>query len=189
MKTEADKRRLTILVSVGALLLVGLLAFNMMGDDESPSSTVQPGASKSTTKEKAPAAAPTPEDPVATVDVGLVRDPFEPPFTETPVTPGETSTTTTPSGNGSATTTPPDNSSPNPVEQNPAPANAVALIAITDVNGVKTAQVRVGITTYTVVAGDTFATSFKVLSLTDTCGQFLYGDSPFSLCVGEQVLK
>ena len=42
---------------------------------------------------------------------------------------------------------------------------------------------------YTVAAGQVFATSYKVVSLSGTCGQFLYGDSPFSLCEGEQVIK
>jgi hypothetical protein len=41
----------------------------------------------------------------------------------------------------------------------------------------------------TFTAGQTFATSYKVVSLSGTCGQFLFGDSPFSLCEGEQVIK
>ena len=52
------------------------------------------------------------------------------------------------------------------------------------------ARVQVGSTVYTVAAGQTFATSYKVVSPRPApCGQFLYGDSPFSLCEGEQVIK
>jgi hypothetical protein len=37
--------------------------------------------------------------------------------------------------------------------------------------------------------GDTFATSYKVVSLNEPCGQFLFGDSPFQLCEGEETIK
>jgi hypothetical protein len=40
-----------------------------------------------------------------------------------------------------------------------------------------------------VAAGQTFAGSYKVVSLSGTCGQFLYGDSPFPLCENEQITK
>jgi hypothetical protein len=49
----------------------------------------------------------------------------------------------------------------------------------------------VGSTVYTVTEGQTFATSYQVVSLdvAEGCGEFLFGDAPFSLCVGEQVIK
>jgi hypothetical protein len=40
-----------------------------------------------------------------------------------------------------------------------------------------------------VAAGQVFATSYKVVSISGTCGQFLYADSPFTLCQGQQVIK
>ena len=45
---------------------------------------------------------------------------------------------------------------------------------------------------YTVVAGQTFgpANNYKLVAFTsDTCANFTYADSPFSLCTGEQVMK
>ena len=51
------------------------------------------------------------------------------------------------------------------------------------------ANVKVGSTVYTVGEGDTFATSFKVVSLDASCGVFLFGDSRFTLCAGQEVLK
>ena len=51
------------------------------------------------------------------------------------------------------------------------------------------AACRSGRPQYTVAAGQVFATNYKVVSLSGTCGQFLFGDSPFSLCKGEQVIK
>jgi len=51
------------------------------------------------------------------------------------------------------------------------------------------AHVRVGSTVYDVGVGDTFAVSYKVLSLTKPCGQFLFGDSSFQLCAGEEPVQ
>jgi hypothetical protein len=51
------------------------------------------------------------------------------------------------------------------------------------------ANVKVGSTVYKVGAGDTFADSFKVVSLDGSCGNFLFGDNQFSLCAGQEILK
>ena len=51
------------------------------------------------------------------------------------------------------------------------------------------ASVQVGPTAYTAAPGQTFATSYKLVSVSGNCGQLLYGDSPFNLCVGEHVVK
>jgi hypothetical protein len=53
------------------------------------------------------------------------------------------------------------------------------------------ANVRVDSTAYKVGEGDQFATSYKVVSLSESegCGQFLFGDEPFRLCQGEEVIK
>jgi len=46
-------------------------------------------------------------------------------------------------------------------------------------------------TVYEVGEGASFATSYKVvtLSVADGCGQLLYGDDRFRLCEGEELLK
>ena len=64
----------------------------------------------------------------------------------------------------------------------------VVFVAMTDTGG-DVAVVRVSGTDYTVGVGDTFAGSYQVVSLTDTGGTFLFGDSPFTLAVGEEILK
>ena len=98
---------------------------------------------------------------------------------------GDYPTTTTPGTSGSTTTTTitPSN--------NPVPSQTVTLIDVfRDSNGVVQARVQVGSTVYTVTEGDTFANdTYRVVSLDAPCGQFLFGDSPFTLCVGEQTLK
>jgi hypothetical protein len=66
----------------------------------------------------------------------------------------------------------------------------VSLTAITTLgDGSRQAVVRVSGTDYTVGVGETFAGSYQVVTLTDTGGTFLFGDSPFALAVGEEILK
>jgi hypothetical protein len=55
--------------------------------------------------------------------------------------------------------------------------------------GRRVANVRVGSTVYKVGDGDTFATSFRVVSLDANCGVFLFGDNRFTLCAGQEILK
>jgi hypothetical protein len=67
---------------------------------------------------------------------------------------------------------------------------AVSLISVTTLaDDTRQAVVRVAGTDYTVGVGETFAGSYQVVSLTDTGGTFLFGDSPFTLAVGEEILK
>ena len=66
----------------------------------------------------------------------------------------------------------------------------VSLQSVTTLgDGSRQAVVRVAGTDYTVGVGDTFAGSYQVVTLTDTGGTFLFGDSPFTLAVGEEILK
>ena len=51
------------------------------------------------------------------------------------------------------------------------------------------AVVEVDGETSTVGVGDTFATNFKVVSLSETGGVFTFGDSAFTLAVGQSILK
>jgi hypothetical protein len=44
------------------------------------------------------------------------------------------------------------------------------------------AQVEVDGTVYTVGEGDTFASTFKLVTISGNCASFLNGDSSFSLC-------
>jgi hypothetical protein len=76
--------------------------------------------------------------------------------------------------------------------ENPTPTKGqtVAVLGIfADSSGKPRAHVRVRSTVYNVGAGDTFAVSYEVVSLKDRCGQFLFGDSTFQLCAGEETIK
>ena len=66
----------------------------------------------------------------------------------------------------------------------------VSLISVTTLgDGTRQAVIRVAGTDYTAGVGETFAGSYQVVTLTDTGGTFLFGDSPFALAVGEEILK
>ncbi len=68
-------------------------------------------------------------------------------------------------------------------------ATTITLKAIREVSGVLRATVVVGTVSYDVGVGDTFAVSYKVISLTTTKGVFTFGDSAFELSIGQQILK
>jgi hypothetical protein len=194
---KSSNRRVTIILIVGGVFVVLLFAFNLMrgggggdggGDQPSaippPITTAESAAGAGTTATSAP---PAPTLPNGQFDVFATRNPFEPAVQVTDDTSGS-GTGTTPDTSG-GTTTPSDTTPPATGSPEPSAGTTVALIDVFDQAGVTMARVQVGSTVYTVAAGQTFATSYKVVSLSGTCGQFLFGDSPFSLCEGEQVIK
>ena len=113
------------------------------------------------------------------IQVAQPRDPFAPLTSEPPVTsstlPGQT-TTTEP---GATTTT----------EGFDPEETRVVLLEIREEGGVDKAVLTVDGVTYVVAVGETFADNFKVVSLSDDSGVFLYGDSAFTLAVGQAILK
>ena len=199
--TKANNKRITIMLVVGGVFIALLAVFNLMsggGDGGGPDDTasVPPpattpegvvGAETGTTTTTAPA--PAPDLPNGEFDVFVTRNPFEPAVQITNDVEETIPTDTGETDPGTVTPTPSDTTPPATGSPNPSTGTAVALIDVFDQAGVVMARVQVGSTVYTVAAGQTFATSYKVVSLSGTCGQFLYGDSPFSLCEGEQVIK
>lgn len=113
--------------------------------------------------------------------VSQPRDPFRPLTSEPPATtstlPGQTTTTTSPEG----TTTTTEGFEPQETR--------VVLLEIREEAGLRKAVLTVDGTTYTVGVGETFAGSFKVVSLAESSGVFQYGDSAFTLAVGQAILK
>jgi hypothetical protein len=105
----------------------------------------------------------------------------------TGTTSGTTSSGTTSSGtvSGAGTTSAGGTSS------EPRQSQRVSLLDIFVEGGQVKANVKVNDTVYKVTAGQVFATSYKATSLSqsDGCGRFLFGDEPFRLCKGEEVLK
>lgn len=73
----------------------------------------------------------------------------------------------------------------------PRRGSRVALLDVFTAAGETVANVRVNDTVYKVSEGEVFATSFKVVSLSqaDRCGRFVFGDDSFRLCRNEETLK
>ncbi|MEE9297933.1 MAG: hypothetical protein V3V29_02710 [Acidimicrobiia bacterium] len=128
--------------------------------------------------------------------VSQPRDPFKPLIVtgDTSVTtvPGATTTTvpgaTTTTVPGATTTTVPGATTTTTLGDTPAGVRVV-LLEVRDESGLLVAVVEVDGETYTVSVGDTFADRFKVVSLTETGGVFTFGDSAFTLSVGQSILK
>ena len=213
--SAAPKSRLPLILAIGAAAILVLLLLNVLGggDDDSggedegsfPTTTVGGGAATTTTT--APGTAPT-----ETFEVFTTKNPFLPlrstgaatggtsgttsggttgtggttsGGTTGGTTGGGTTATTSRSGGTTATTT----RSSGSVE--PRRSDRVALIDVFAENGRVVANVRVNDTVHKVAQGETFAGSYRVLSLSqaDDCGRFMFGDDTFRLCRGEETLK
>lgn len=199
MASPTDNRRLTIMLAIGGVAIALFAAYSLFsggggGSDGaiSPPATQAAdsggghGGDQATPTTTAPG---TPTIPNGEFDVFATRNPFEPAIEVTPI--DTTTADTTPTDGTSVDTTPTGGTSVDttPASQDPSAGTTVAVIDVFDQSGTTVAVVQVGSTQYTVAAGQVFATNYKVVSINGACGQFLYGDSPFSLCKGEQVIK
>jgi hypothetical protein len=110
---------------------------------------------------------------VDNAQISQPRDPFRPLITEDSPVFGQPGVGGTPGGAGDGFT----------------PTTTIALTEIRDVGGVLRATVTVNGDTYDVGVGETFAGSYRVVSLTEDTGVFMFGDNAFQLTVGQQILK
>ncbi len=199
-----ERRRLMILGSLMGLLIAVFVAKTFFVDNtesaKAPSvadNPFEPRLNATSTTRKTPPKttkttrpAKTPTTP-STFQVYGTKNPFEPVIqieSDTTTTSRPSATTTTGAGSGSTTTTiAPSN--------NPGPGQTVTLIDVyRNAAGATKAHVQVGSVVYDVAEGATFAGgAYRVVSLDmsggKSCGQFLYGDSAFRLCQGQQTLK
>jgi hypothetical protein len=186
-------RRTKILLGVLVVLAAAFLGQRVVGGGGggggTPSAAVPQLTTPTTAHGGTPAAVPT-----ESFDVYATRDPFEPviqapPPTTVPPTTVPGGIVTDPVTGAPVTTAPPSGSLP---LTESAPAQHVSVLDVfVDQDAVTRARVQVGLTQYTVQTGQTFGTSFRVVSLDEPsgCGQFLYGDAPFQLCEGESATK
>ena len=156
-----------IIIGLGMLVLVGIAFILFGGSSDPPIPRTSPRASASPS--------PTSTLPV-TSPVFEGKDPFEPlvapssaPASGGTPTPGPSGG---PSGGGTS-----------------GQSNRVTLIDVFTQDGERQATVDVDGTEYTVHPGDTFATNYRLLSLTSSCGNFVFGDERFTLCIGQEVRK
>lgn len=201
MASGPNNRNLTVILAIGGVVIALFAAYSLFkGGGGSGPSTLAPSSTQ--TADAGPHGGDQtipstttpgqPELPNGQFDVFATRNPFEP---AVEVTPTQTDTGT---GTIGGTPTPTDttpaagtDTTPTtaPASVNPSAGTTVAVIDVFPQGTTTAAVVQVGSNQYTVVAGQVFATSYKVVSLSGTCGQFMFGDSPFSLCEGQQVIK
>ena len=199
MAGEAPKvsKPFIVIAGIGVLVIVAFLAMKVLGggggggsdsaSSPSTAATAGAGAPAASTTTTVPGAPSTPNQ---SFDVFTTKDPFQPLVTDSASTSFDQATTNTtapPVDNSTGVTAPPTI----PQAQAPAAGTPVSVLEVTSATGTTVARVQVGSTVYTVAVGETFATSYRVVSLDagTGCGQFQYGDTPFELCVGPQTLK
>lgn len=169
MKGMDSRQRLLLIIGVVVVLFAGIY-FLFLRDTGGPEPFTAPTPGPRSTR--APRATPTPSPTGApeVFDGFGGKDPFQPLVGD--------------GGGGTPTAQP----SPGPTG-GPTGGQRVELLDIYTQSGTRYATVEVNQQQYTVKAGDTFAGSYRVLSLTASCGTFSFGDERFTLCVGQEVLK
>ena len=200
-----DRRRLMLFVGLGVAALVVVLVLLKVasgggGGEGVSSSTTQPVArtpGATTTTTTAPGS-------TETFEVFTTKNPFLPLRSPggaagagaSPAAAGTAGGTTAggTAGTAGGTTTggtPAGGSSGAGGSSEPRRGARVSLQDVFVEGGKVKANVRVNDTVHKVAAGEVFATNFKVVSLSqaDRCGRFVFGDDPFRLCKGEQLLK
>lgn len=192
--TRADRRRRgrqhrtrTVLTVVAVLL--GVLTVYQLGfrSDDGPKAATAtvPAVSAKGSDTTTTTVPQEPSLPNSSFEELSVRDPFEPVGDSGSVEPVDTTSTTAATSSETVSTTP--TTSP---AQNPSGSQEISVLDVYQVNGVTTARVRVGGSDYTVVAGQTFATDYKLVQFTDAkCADFVHGSYTFNLCAGEQSNK
>ena len=168
-----EHRRAVIMGGIGGAAILAMLVFRLLGGGAESSEPYQgavsavPTTPVPSTTVTVPTAVVPPSPPV---DPALLRDPFCP-LVAAPATPG---------------------SAPVACSRQPVPAGrqAVGLHDVFVEGDVRLARMHVGQFTFSNLhEGDTFADSFRVVSLSERCGEFDSAGQPFSLCEGEEVFK
>jgi hypothetical protein len=95
-------------------------------------------------------------------------------------------TTTGTSGTGTSSSPSPQGGTTSGTQQ---PSTSGASVTLKEIIGSDKAVVVVSGQTYTVAVGETFAGNYKLTRIAGSCASFLQGDSPFTLCTGQTVLK
>lgn len=199
-----------LLIGLGAVVVLALVWLLVLGprltggDDDLATPIVTPNRTA-----PAPAPSPAPGDDLypETTEVFAARDPFDqlvaaaaepapgvgtPGGPPGPSTPGSTPVPTTspgsgpsegPSGGGGG------GGSGRPRSGSSAEVGGTEIKLIDVYDGATRAVVTVNGRSYDVAEGETFAERFRLLDLDGECGTFLFGDSRFVLCEGDEIRK
>lgn len=188
-----SRRRLPVLLGAGVVLLVlvviAVWALSGGGGDEAPPTAAPrepaPGGRGPTTT-TAPGTGGG-----ETFEVFTTRNPFLPLRSPQggPLPPGAAGPQ--PSPGGPAPLGVPPARPPAPGRTEPRRGPRVALLDVFAEGRRTVANVRVNDTVYKVAPGQSFASGFRVVSLSraEGCGRFLFGGNSFRLCKDEEILK
>lgn len=174
-----DRRAVMILLPVLVVAVAGYILLSGQKDAATsglpPGSSLGPQVSASPSVEPSPAPSPSPTEML----VFTGRDPFENPFSDaSPVASSSPLPITSPTPSVSPAGSPP----PTPTGGSSTTSGGHTVVLVDIFSSGTKAQVEVDGTVYTVGEGETFASTFKLVSISGTCASFLNGDSSFTLC-------
>jgi hypothetical protein len=172
-----DRRALMILLPVMVTAAVFFLLTS--GSKKNASSALPRGRSIVPGAVSSPSPQPSPSPTPSEILVFSGRDPFQNPF------PGGSlvaSSSPLPNTSPTPSVSPAGSPPPTPTGGSSTTSGGHTVVLVDIFSSGTQAQVEVDGTVYTVSEGDTFASTFKLVSITGSCASFLNGDSPFSLC-------
>jgi hypothetical protein len=184
--SDRDRRTVTIGGIAAGVLLAGFLVFSLLGGGEEPF----PPIPETPVVPSSPSPPPGGGGPPIQNFTG--RDPFSvpPALSPSPSPPppggGGTTTTTPPPGGGG--TQSPSPTAPGGDSSQNVGGSTVVLLDIFERDGATRVQVEVDGQVFDVGIGGTFGPNdeFELLSVSDNCATFLFGDERFTLCITPQ---
>jgi hypothetical protein len=161
-----------------SVMVVAVAAFVLLsgGKKDAPSSALPAGLVPGVVTSPSPQPSPSPSPTEILLFTG--RDPFKNPFGDASPVSSSSPLSSTPTPSVSPAGSPP----PTPTGGSSTTSGGHTVVLVDIFSSGTQAQVEVDGTVYTVGEGDTFATTFKLVSISGKCASFLNGDSSFSLC-------
>jgi hypothetical protein len=185
MPLSPRDRRILLIMGPVVIILAGVFLFLLTRSKGTPVST--PITTPSITASPTPSVSPSPTPTQILVFSG--RDPFSPllgspgvsvsPGGSVPPGGGSVSPSVSPAGS-------PGGTSGSGGSSTTVGGHTVVLVDIFPGGGTQKAQVEVDGTVFTVSEGQSFDDNFKLVSISGSCGDFLFGDQSFTLCTTTQ---
>jgi hypothetical protein len=173
------RREKTLAAVLGGLVLLAVVFLLLSGGGGAIEGVTSPPVTRTS-----PSPSVTSSTPPLTGQAFEGKDPFQPLVVAVPAGSGGS-----PSPGGTPAPTPTGSITGVNGGNNSSSAVTVTLIDIRKQGGKLVATVDVNGKDYNASEGQTFASDFRVLSLSSSCGTFVFGDERFSLCIGQQVNK
>ena len=176
--SQRDKRLLMIVAPLAAVALIGFVLLVAGGGSKKPAPST-PAAAPANSPNLAPSSTTKSHSKRVSTLVFSGRDPFQVLVSIPTVTGGTPAPGTSPAPGVSPAPAP--SSAPTDGSSTTISGHHVVLDDIFTASGHTKVQVEVDGAVYTVGIGNTFATSFKLVSVSGTTANFLFVDQPFSL--------